>query len=202
MKPSEWKMILAGGAAWTVGTIYFLFRAAATFEHGPLVYWSNAVVTIVAYVLLFRRLLKLFGVEPHDTGWAALLFVLPGMTGEVLALLDSSVFLPGMRFESIVTYAAFLFAGYSSMGYYALYRQQHARASRGGRRAQHPSHGLHLRTDPTHHQEIGERVGLLASPGEVANGAILLDIITPMLAGQEPKFLVDNACRRWDDMTA
>jgi hypothetical protein len=133
MKSSEWKMILAGGSAWAAGTIYFFFRAAATFQHGPLVYWSNAAITIVAYVLLFRRLLKMFGVEPHDTGWAALLFVLPGMTGEILALLNSSVFLPGMRSESVVIYAAFLFAGYSSMGYYALYRQQSARTSGGGR---------------------------------------------------------------------
>jgi len=136
MKPSDWKLILAGGAAWTVGTIYFFFRAAATFEHGPLVYWSNAAITIVAYVLLFRRLLRIFGVEPHDTGWAALLFILPGMTGEILALLESSVFLPGMRPESVVTYAAFLFAGYSAMGFYALYRQQNARASGGGRSPQ------------------------------------------------------------------
>ena len=50
------------------------------------------------------------------------------MTGEILALLNSSVVLPGMRAESVVIYAAFLFAGYSVMGYYALYRQQHARA--------------------------------------------------------------------------
>ena len=124
MKSSEWKMILAGGSAWAAGTIYFFFRAAATFQHGPLVYWSNAAITIVAYVLLFRRLLKLFGIEPHETGWAALLFVLPGMTGEILALLDSSVLLPGMRSESVVIYAAFLFAGYAAMGYYALYRQR------------------------------------------------------------------------------
>jgi hypothetical protein len=128
MKSSEWKMILSGGAAWAAGTIYFFFRAAAIFQHGPLVYWINAAVTIVAYVMLFRRLLRLMGVAPHDSGWAALLFVLPGMTGEVLALLDSSVLLPGMRPESVVTYAACLFAGYSSIGYYALYRQQAARA--------------------------------------------------------------------------
>jgi hypothetical protein len=124
MKPSDWKMTLAGAAAWAVGTFYFYFRAAATFQHGPLVYWSNAAVTIVAYVLLFRRLLRLFGVAPRDTGWSALLFVLPGMTGEILALLNSSLLLPGMRSESVVIYAAFLFAGYASMGYYALYRQQ------------------------------------------------------------------------------
>jgi hypothetical protein len=141
MKSSEWKMILAGGSAWVAGTIYFFFRAAATFEHGPLVYWSNAAVTIVAYVFLFRRLLKIFGVEPHDTGWAALLFILPGMTGEILALLDSSIFLPGMRSESVVTYSAFLFAGYSSMGYYALYRQQNARDSGGGRGPQRETGG-------------------------------------------------------------
>lgn len=129
MKSSEWKMILAGGSAWAAGTVYFFFRAAATFQHGPIVYWSNAAVTIVAYVLLFRRLLKSFGVEPHDIGWAALLFVLPGMTGEIVALLNSSVFLPGMRCESITIYAAFLFAGYSSVGYYGLYRQRRAHRS-------------------------------------------------------------------------
>lgn len=128
MKSSEWKMILAGAAAWAAGTIYFFFRAAATFGHGPLVYWSNAVITIIAYVLLFRRLLKLFGVEPHDAGGAALLFVLPGLTGEVLGLLNSSVMLPGVPSESVVVYAAFLFAGYASIGYYALYRQRNARA--------------------------------------------------------------------------
>ena len=136
MKSSEWKMILAGGSAWAAGTIYFFFRAAATFQHGPLVYWSNAVAIIVAYLLLFRRLLKVFGIEAHDTGWAALLFVLPGMTGEILALLNSSVLLPGMRSDSIVIYAAFLFAGYASMGYYALYRQRYARASGNGRTRQ------------------------------------------------------------------
>jgi hypothetical protein len=136
MKSLEWKMILAGGSAWAAGTIYFYFRAAATFQHGPLVYWSTAAVTIVGYLLLFRRLLKMFGVEPRDTGWAALLFVLPGMTGEILALLNASVLLPGMRSDSVVIYAAFLFAGYSSMGYYALYRQRNARASGGGRTPQ------------------------------------------------------------------
>ena len=136
MRSSEWKMILAGASAWAAGTIYFFFRAAATFQHGPLVYWSNAAITIVAYVLLFRRLLKLFGIEPHETGWAALLFVLPGMPGEILALLNSSVLLPGMRSDSIVIYAAFLFAGYASMGYYALYRQRYARASGNGRTCQ------------------------------------------------------------------
>jgi hypothetical protein len=78
-------------------------------------------------VLLFRRLLRLFGVEAHATGWAALMFVLPGMTGEVLAMLNSSVLLPAMRSEDVVIYAAFLFAGYASMGYYALYRQRSAR---------------------------------------------------------------------------
>jgi uncharacterized membrane protein (DUF2068 family) len=139
MKPSEWKMILAGAFAWAAGTIYFFFRATATFQHGSIVYWSNAVVTIVAYVLLFRRLLKIFGINPHDTGWAALLFVLPGMTGEFFALLNASVFLPGMRPESITIYAAFLFAGYSSMGFYALYNQQHARFSAGERDSQRAS---------------------------------------------------------------
>jgi len=130
MKPSELKMLLAGAAAWAAGTVYFFFRAAATFQHGPLVYWLNAAVVIVAYVLLFRRLLERLGVEPQDTGWAALLFVLPGMTGEILALLDSSVLLPGMSAQSVVTYAAFLFAGYAAMGYYALYRQRLAGAPR------------------------------------------------------------------------
>jgi hypothetical protein len=129
MKSSEWKMILAGGLSWAAGTIYFFFRATATFEHGTLVYFAAGALTIVAYVLLFRRMLKWFGVEPRDTGWAALLFVLPGMTGEILALFNSSIFLPGMRSERVVIYAAFLFAGYSSMCYYALYRQQSARAA-------------------------------------------------------------------------
>ena len=122
-------MILAGALAWAAGTVYFFFRAAATFQHGPLVYWGSAAITMVAYVLLFRRLLRIFRVEPLDTGWAALLFVLPGMTGEILALFNSSIFLPGMRSERVVIYAAFLFAGYSSMCYYALYRQQSARAA-------------------------------------------------------------------------
>jgi hypothetical protein len=129
MKSMEWKIILAGASAWAAGTVYFFFRAAATFQHGPLVYWSNAAITIVAYVLLFRRLLELFGVEPQDTGWAALLFVLPGMTGEILTLLNSTIMLPGMRSESVVTYAALLFAGYSSMGYYSMYRQRSAHDS-------------------------------------------------------------------------
>ncbi len=129
MKSSEWKMILAGGSAWAAGTIYFFFRAAATFQNGPLVYWSNAAITIGAYVLLFRRLLKIFGIAPHDTGGAALLFVMPGMSGEILALLNSSVLLPGLRSESVITYAAFLFAGYASLGIYALYHQQSKRSS-------------------------------------------------------------------------
>jgi hypothetical protein len=128
MKTSDWKMILAGGLAWTAGTIYFFFRAAATFQHGALVYSANAAVTILAYVLLFRRLLKQCKVEPHDTGWAALLFVLPGMTGEIPALLNSSFLLPGLRPESVIIYAACLFAGYSCMGFYAVYRQQTARS--------------------------------------------------------------------------
>jgi len=37
-----------------------------------------------------------------------------------------------MRPESVVIYAAFLFAGYSSIGFVALYRQRNARASGGG----------------------------------------------------------------------
>jgi hypothetical protein len=124
MKSWEWKMLWAGASAWMAGTLYFFFRGAATFEHGPLVYWLNAAIVIVAYVLLFRRLLRLCGVPRHDTGWAAFLFVLPGMTGEILALLNASVLLPGMTADRVVTYAAFLFAGYASMGYYALYRQR------------------------------------------------------------------------------
>jgi hypothetical protein len=123
MKSSEWKMILAGGAAWAAGTIYFFFRAADTFKHGPLVLWGTAAITILGYLLLFRRLLMKFKVEPGSIGWSALLFVLPGLTGEILALLNPTVLLPGMRPESVVTYAALLFAGYASMGYYALYRQ-------------------------------------------------------------------------------
>jgi len=130
MKSSEWKMILAGALAWAAGTVYFFFRAAATFQHGPLVYWGSAAITMVAYVLLFRRLLRIFRVEPLDTGWAALLFVLPGMTGEVAALLNASALLPGLRSESVVIYAAFLFAGYASIGYFALYRQRKALTSR------------------------------------------------------------------------
>jgi hypothetical protein len=85
---------------------------------------------------MLRPTLKVLGVDPHETGWAALLFVLPGMTGEILALLNPSVLLPGMHPESVVTYAALLFAGYSAIGYYALYRQQRARASGGGRTAE------------------------------------------------------------------
>jgi len=31
-----------------LGDNLFLFRAAATFQHGPLAYWSNGAITITA----------------------------------------------------------------------------------------------------------------------------------------------------------
>jgi hypothetical protein len=117
---SEWKMALSGGAAWLVGTIYFYFRGAATFEHGPLVYGANALIIIAAYVAIFRALLARHGVADCDTGRAALFFLVPGMAGEFLALLNSAAVLPGMRPQSVVIYAAFLFAGYASVGCYAV----------------------------------------------------------------------------------
>ncbi len=140
MKSFEWKMFLAGGSTWVAGTIYFFFRATATFEHEPIVYWSNAVGIIVAYVLLFRRLLKVFGVKHRETGSAALSFVVPGMSGEIIALLNSSVFLPGMHPQSVVVYAAFLFAGYCAVGCYALHRQRNPRGEAANSAISQSSH--------------------------------------------------------------
>ncbi len=124
MKPWELKLAVCGASTWLLGTVYYFFRAGQTFERGPAVFWINSVITVAVYVLLFRWLVKALRVAPVDTGRAALLFIVPGMAGEIPVLLNFTAALPTMRLESASSYSAFLFCGYVAVGVYALVAQE------------------------------------------------------------------------------
>lgn len=114
----------AGAAAWALGTAFYYFYGRGTFEAGAFVYVTNVLIAGLLYVLLFRGLARAAGVPADRRAEAALVFILPGMAGEIPLLMFFEHAMPMLRIGTAGPYAAFLFVGYVSTGLFALLWQE------------------------------------------------------------------------------
>jgi hypothetical protein len=106
-------MFVLGFAIWLAGTIYYAYRGPAILETTRIRYWGAFAVSSILSGVLCIGILRWRHIAPANWASGALLLVLPGMVGEVIALSNLSTFIPNLHATSAGKYGAFLFASYA-----------------------------------------------------------------------------------------
>ena len=106
-------MLVLGFVIWLVGTIYYAYRGPVILETTKIRYWGAFALSSTISGVLCIGILRWRHIAPTNWALAALLLVLPGMVGEVVALSNLSTFIPNLHATSAGKYGAFLFASYA-----------------------------------------------------------------------------------------
>jgi hypothetical protein len=106
-------MFVLGFVIWLAGTIYYAYRGPAILETTRIRYWGAFGISSILSGVLCIGILRWRHIAPPNWASAALLLVLPGMVGEVIALSNLSTFIPNLHAASAGKYGAFLFASYA-----------------------------------------------------------------------------------------
>jgi hypothetical protein len=106
-------LLVFGFVIWLAGTIYYAYRGPAILETTKIRYWGAFVLSSIISGVLCIGILRWRHIAATNWASAALLLVLPGMVGEVVALSNLSIFIPNLHTTSAGKYGAFLFASYA-----------------------------------------------------------------------------------------
>jgi Family of unknown function (DUF5367) len=107
--------VLLGFAIWVAGTLIYRIAGSYFFEVSSAQYWLNAIATSIFYAAVALGVMKWRRIDRRDWLQGAICIVLPGMLGEIAILSSFSELMSSMQPETAGRYAAFLFAGYSSL---------------------------------------------------------------------------------------
>lgn len=107
--------ISLGFAIWAAGTLVYRMTGSSFFEASAAGYWLNVIFTGILYAVVSLGLMKWRKIEQKDRLQGAICIALPGMLGEIPILAGFSELMSNMQPETAGRYAAFLFAGYSTL---------------------------------------------------------------------------------------
>lgn len=107
--------ISLGFVIWAVGTSVYRITGSSFFDGSATGYWLNVVFTGILYAVVSLGLLKWRKIEQKNWLQGAICIALPGMLGEIPILAGFSELMSNMQPETAGRYAAFLFAGYSTL---------------------------------------------------------------------------------------
>lgn len=106
---------LLGLAIWAAGTAVYRAVGSYFFEGAAVGYWLNVIATDALYAAVAFGLMKWRKIQQQDWLQAAVCIAIPGMLGEIPVLASFAEFMGSMHPATAGRYAAFLFAGYSSL---------------------------------------------------------------------------------------
>lgn len=106
---------LLGTAIWAVGTAVYRAAGSYFFEGAAAGYWLNVIATGGLFATVALGLMRWRKIPQQEWLQAAIWVALPGMLGEIPVLANFAGLMGNMQPETAGRYAAFLFAGYSSL---------------------------------------------------------------------------------------